>query len=134
VGDEIPDKAARLKLAAEVARGLSASAAGRALKIPERTARRIARGPKFRAEVDRLRREMLDATGGAMAALSVQAVATMGKLLKSENEDIALKAARGLLADMLAFAEFRSLSERLEALEERLGGEPTRGGPRGWRE
>jgi hypothetical protein len=108
-------------LALAVAGGLSIAAAARSLEIPERTARGWAAAPEFKASVTRLRQEVMSQSVGILGRLAVKASATLGKLLDSQDEDIRLKASKQVLDAALAVREAAEFSERLAAVEDRLG-------------
>jgi hypothetical protein len=105
-------------LALAVARGATVRGAAKALSIPERSAYRMATGADFRAEVTRLRSEVVDRTVGRLAARGAAAVAALGKLLKDGNATVRLRAATSILESLVRLREHSEVVARLEALEE----------------
>jgi hypothetical protein len=109
------------KLAIGVANGLSIHRAAKNAEIADTTARRWAADPSFKPRVDRLRKEIIDQAIGKLSRLASKAANTLGKLLDESNYgELRLKAARAILQDLLAVREHAELTERLNAIEERI--------------
>lgn len=107
-------------LAARVAAGASLSAASRALGISERRGRQIAADPRFRAEVERIRRGVSDRTVDRLAGAGLKAIDALVKLLKSESESTRLKAADAILTHSLKAREALELAAKIQDIEQRL--------------
>lgn len=92
--------------------------AAKAAGITGRTLSGYFRDPEFKAEYNRLCREMIeDATKRARGDLNL-AVATFEEVMKNGDSDTArVSAARGLFEYALKLIEFTDVTERLEELE-----------------
>jgi hypothetical protein len=124
-GDESPGADPLDKLALALARGLSMRRAAREAGLAETTARRRAAAPGFRARVDAFRREAIDRAVGKLASAAGRAADTMVEHLDGKNSpDVRLKAARGILADLLAVRAHEELAERIAELEAKLSEQP----------
>lgn len=115
-----------------LARGASPKEAAEAVKgVSRRTVFRRLADPVFRAEVHRVRGELLDQAAGRLSVLAIDAVATLEGLLDPDDEvdigrlRVALSAARAVLdltPKLRAESDFERRLERLEALERERGG------------
>lgn len=108
------------RLALAVARGSSLAAAARHLDVPESTARRWAAEPTFKPTVDGFRRQMISRAVGHLTRAANSAVMVLVKLLKSDDEDVRLKAARAVLSDLINVQSHTELADRIGALEAEL--------------
>jgi hypothetical protein len=93
--------------------------------VPERTAYNWAAQPEVRAEVESIRRRVLDEAIGRMAKHSTRAVngiITLGE--SAESESVRLSALRAVMSDFIAVSRYAGLEGRLAALEEQYQGRP----------
>lgn len=105
-------------LALGMAQGATLAASARAAKIPERTARDIAKTEAFRATTAALRAQIISATVGTLVRFSASAVITLGKLLAESNPpEIRLRAAVALLDKVIVMQVSADMADRLSALE-----------------
>ncbi len=103
-----------------VASGETVSAAAKTLGIPRRTARRWAADPKFKAAVESIRTQALDAAIGRLTAGAMGAVDALVELAKAADTDATrVSAAKAILSQLPAMIEFHTLAERVRVLEER---------------
>ena len=109
------------KLALGVARGLSLRRSAADAGIPCTTARRHVVKPEFKARVAELRQAMIGCAVGRLANSAAKAAKVMNDLLGPSHEpELRLKAARGILSDLLNVQSHAELSDRLEALEAKI--------------
>jgi DNA-binding transcriptional regulator GbsR (MarR family) len=73
--------------------------------------------PDFQQRVTKVREDIISRVIGKLSSLGIRAAATLGKLLNSADEDIRLKAAKEILANLVTMREHAEISERLAALE-----------------
>lgn len=123
-GSRMSDRPARRRrgdevLLAALAAGHSHPEAGKLAGLSERTVRRRLADPLFRAELDAMKREVVQRTAASLADASTEAVGTLRLLLASREEWVQLRAAVSLLDVTIRYRETLELSERLAALEER---------------
>jgi hypothetical protein len=123
------------RLAAALAAGLSVKAAAARCKIGLRTAFTYQADPAFRAEVARLRDDVLARTIGRLTRGSTTAARALLVLVRSEDETVRLRAALGILDRLITTREHGELSARIAALEEksrahRIKTQPARNGRR----
>lgn len=107
-------------LAAAVATGESVKSAAARLKLGLSNAHREARTEAFRAKVREFRDESIRRAADRLAALSLGSVGALQSLLKSQDENIKLRAAAEILRSLVAVSNHAELVERLAALERRL--------------
>jgi hypothetical protein len=108
-------------LAVAVAAGCSVAAWAKTNDVPRRTAYSWTEAPEFRARVSALRRQATDEAIGLLSAGARQAAMIMRLLLKdAESEAVKLSAARAILAELRATAEFHELSLRVTELEQQM--------------
>jgi len=123
-GMERPDlagfSAAQRKAAAALATASSISEAARSAGMGERTLRRYAADPAFHRYVEALRTEATDAALQRLAGALAGAVEALQELLRDESGQLRRQAAADLLRYGLQAVELRTLSARLDALENRL--------------
>lgn len=77
--------------------------------------------PHFKAELDRRLNELTDAALGRIKTAAGEAVEILRTLLKSESENVRLRAAQ-VLVDYTLKARELDLSARLDAIEKRMEG------------
>jgi hypothetical protein len=75
--------------------------------------------PVFRAELDLLKRQVVQQSAASISTASISATATLEALLASRDEWVRLKAAGKILDVALAFQEQAQIAERIAVLEER---------------
>ncbi len=113
-----PGKAALAALA--LASGQSIRGTATAVGLNERTVRRWARAPTFKAKVERLRAEMTDQALGRLVGLAAGAAGVLGKLmLEADSDATRLAAAKAILDKLPIMSEYFDLLERLRVLEQR---------------
>lgn len=108
-------------LAGLLAGGQTLRTAASLAGLSERTAARRTADPRFRAEVERLRADMLGAAMGRMSDGLTDAADTLRALLKAKGETARLGAARTLIELTLRMRESVSLEDRLAEVERRIG-------------
>jgi hypothetical protein len=102
-----------------LAAGRTHEEAARLASVSERTVSRRAADPSFRAEVTRLRTEMISQATGRLAEGMGWAALVLRTLLTSSAEGIRLRAAAKILDSGLRVVELHELAERVAALEQR---------------
>jgi DeoR/GlpR family transcriptional regulator of sugar metabolism len=117
-GFDTPEKKVALALA--LASGLSVTAAAGQAGVSESTARRRLAKPAFRRLVARLRGQMLEAALGRMAENMTRAADKVARLIDSDNEAIALRAARTLMSLGLRLRDSVELADRVHEIEREL--------------
>ena len=100
-----------------LAAGCPVKEAARAAGLSERTAYRRLASAAFQRRLAALRDELITAALGELASGASEAVATLKRLLKANDERVQLAAARALLEQVLKLREAVSLEQRLAALE-----------------
>jgi hypothetical protein len=109
----------KLQLAVALAQGSSISAWARANNVAKETARRWAREPEVRAEIDAFRRRAVDRAVGVFAKRAGWAANGICKLARAaESESVRLRAFRAVLDELMAVSKFSGLDERMAELEE----------------
>ena len=101
-----------------IAKGLSTARAAAECGLSSRTVSRRLRNPKFLREVDRVRGLLVEKASARLSASMVAATECLRRLLKSNNENMQLGAARAILEFALRAREMCDLSRRLSALEQ----------------
>ena len=118
-------------LAFHIASGLAIDKAAQKAGVSASTAYRRWADPTFRRRVLALRSDIVGESVGRLSALMTAAAETMGKLLRSKNQAIALGAAKAILSTGFVANEQQTLAARLDAIEEALakneGGKRSRG-------
>ena len=89
----------------------------RAAHINRRTLARWMNEPYFRAELERVRRNIADLAYTELEGLTFKSVIRIAQLMDSENESIVHRASRTALSMSQSFREQRELSRQLETLE-----------------
>lgn len=102
-------------LAVHVACGRSVKNAAKLLECGESTAYRLSRTDEFKAEVARLRTDMLDSAVGEITNAASQAIRKLVALL--DDPDHCLGAAKAILANVKSLSEFGEIRHRLDRLE-----------------
>ena len=115
---DTPEKKTALALA--LASGLTVVAAAEQAQVSESTVHRRLKQPAFRRLVARLRNQMLEAALGRMAENMTRAADKVARLLDSDNEAIALRAARTLLSLGLRLRDSVELADRIDEIEREL--------------
>lgn len=105
------------RLALGVARGLSVRAASKAAGVAPRTGQRWASAPGFPPRVRKIRERIMSQAVGKLTVLANKAAVRLSRLVDSADEDIGLKAVRGVFADLTAARNSLDLAARIEALE-----------------
>jgi hypothetical protein len=100
-----------------LARGKSARAAAKAAGWSERTLRRRLRDPDFQRQVIEARAEIFARASAEIAGAAAGSVRVLKRLLRSENERVALSAAQTLLRAGAEFCRTDDLESRVAALE-----------------
>jgi hypothetical protein len=114
-----PRSAADPLLAAAVAAGKTNEEAAALAGVSKRTVTRRLTDAAFRAEVTRLRGEMISQATGRLAEGMTWAALVLRTLLTSNAEGIRLRAAAKILDSGLRVVELHELAERVAALEQR---------------
>ena len=112
----------REQLAGLIAVQHTVASAARQAGIPERSARRWAEKPEFRARVKEIRHGMLDQAHNTLQMAAQHAVAGLLDLLTSRDEEIKFKACKEILNQLIAVENHVELAARVEALEQAGGG------------
>ncbi len=102
-----------------VASGKSVAAAGRIAGVSRATGYRWAKQPNFRKRVQGIRHEAISQAAGSLSDSTVEASKTLRRLLRSNNEGIALAAARTILQASLKVREAVEIEDRVAQLEEK---------------
>jgi len=87
--------------------------------VTERTVRGWKRNPRFQAVIEGYRSEAIAALVGRLSEAGSAAASALTDLLKSEDENIRLRAAIAIIDRLPATDEYFKLSERVRKLEER---------------
>src|SRR6516165_4919396 len=117
--DGKPDENPKDRLAVLLASGYSLNRAAKECKIPYTNARRLSLKPEFRKKVSAISAEFVQVGVKAYGRLLYKAAARLGKLMDSTNDETALKAARGVVADYVALSEHVNVSSRVDEVLER---------------
>ena len=110
-------------LLAALAGGSSIASAASQAGVSERTAFRRLNDPDFRAQLDRLRAQMVERAAALLATSAARASVTLSRLLDAESDPVKLAAARAILEMVFRQHERASehaLAERIAQLEEAL--------------
>jgi hypothetical protein len=105
------------RVALLIAAGRSIKAAAVETKCGERTAHEWLEDSRYRLLISRFRRRMIDRAIGLLTRSTNKAVSTLRKLLESENENVRLRAALGIIDATVRLREHVELEERIAALE-----------------
>jgi len=108
------------RLALALAQGLTRSEAALYAGMGERTVYTKLRDPEFLALVNLLRDRLISEAVGKLAASGGPAVARLKGLLESEDEGIALQAAKSLIMLLVKLGSYNDLAARLAVVEARL--------------
>ena len=105
------------ELAARLAAGQTYAEAGKALGMSERTISRCMTRSEFRALVDAIRDERVEAVVGSLGDASAEAIATLRRLLAEQSPMVRLGAVRTILEFLLRGREHVDLARRVADLE-----------------
>jgi alkylhydroperoxidase family enzyme len=98
--------------------GITIQGAGAKAGVSERTARYWVKLPAVRAELQRLQGENVERVLRLMSTLGPQAVSVLGRNMNSEAApNVQVRAALGLLTQLVALSQFHDIEARLQALE-----------------
>lgn len=117
---DIPHPRPRDLAASLLAAGHTLAGAAGVLGKSEKTLRRWWGEPDFRAEVLRLRRELIEATTGVLTDGAQRAARALVELLGHEAAGVRLNAAKALLDQAGRYREIESIEGRLADLEARV--------------
>jgi transposase-like protein len=109
-------------VAVALASGATTAAAAKKGGVCERTVRSWMSQPRFRARVDRLRGEAVSSAVALLSKDMVSAAQVLKKLMRSQREDVRLRAARAVLELGVRLRDEEELRRRVEELERRLAG------------
>jgi hypothetical protein len=121
----------KFHLALAVAHGHSIAAWADTNQVPQSTAFRWARGPKFRAHVAKTRQSVLDQAVGVMtrnATAAAERIVQLGET--AESDSVKLRALRAILSDPIAVNQYNRLEDRLAELEEQFDAKERAGSTR----
>jgi Homeodomain-like domain-containing protein len=111
----------REQIALLLAAGRSAKQVAATAGVGERTIRRwLAKDPIFAARVNQLRAGLFKRSGGVLAQSTTRAAHRLSQLVKSEDDRVALAAARSVIGLTRTVQEAVEFEERLAAIEKRL--------------
>ena len=88
-----------------------------AAQVHKRTLMRWMNEPYFRAELERVRRNIADLAYTELEGLTFKSVIRIAQLMDSENESIVHRASKTALSMSQSFREQRQLRQQLETLE-----------------
>jgi hypothetical protein len=125
-GEEWSASDARLALA--IASGYSIRQAARIAHVSQRTATRRCADEAFKAEVNRLRRDLLTRSTGRLVSASTRAVKTLVRLLDCGSPAVELGAAGRIIEHANKGVEVDEITRRLERIEQALAEAKTRPG------
>jgi hypothetical protein len=118
---EEPRNNTKTHLALAIAQGVSVAAWARASGVNRRTAFRRAKDPSVRKIVEDCRRRMIDQALGRMTRQTNMAANIIIKIAKeADSHTVQLRAARGLLSDVMAVSRFGVLESRMTEIETAL--------------
>jgi hypothetical protein len=107
-----------------LARGETLATAAQLAGVSERTCNRRLQSPEFRRKVQQARSQLVDAAAGKISNTLDVAADCLKNLLGSASDAIRLSAARALFDIGLRLKEAVELENRLQAVEDRLNGQP----------
>jgi hypothetical protein len=110
------------RLATLLAVGSNLRDAAREAGISERQAYRWLDDEVFNRQVNRHRSKLVDETLGRLAAIGVKAVEALEGGLSSDNDNVRVRAAIGILDQLVRIREHSELEQRLTELEGRVPG------------
>jgi hypothetical protein len=111
----------REEIALLLASGRTAKQVSAKVSVTERTIQRwLAKDPLFAARVNELRAAMFKQSGGVLAESTKRAARRLTQLVKSEDERVAMSAARSVLGLTKTVQEAVEFEERVAAIEQRL--------------
>jgi hypothetical protein len=111
----------RGKFIAAIAEGTPVEEWASLNNVPRRTAFRWAKEPKLRLQIERHRRQILDAAIGRMTRGVPSAVNGILDLAAgASSESVRLAASRAVMSDMMAVSKFGVIEDRVTKIEEKL--------------
>jgi hypothetical protein len=113
-------KGKELDLIFALANGKSVRGAATQTGLSARTVARRLNEPEFQKAVTKARNDMMAQAAGVLAATAAAAAIRAGQLLQSENEMVAISAARLILSEMTKLSEYLNIDAQVEAIEEQL--------------
>jgi hypothetical protein len=110
------------QLALHLAQGGTLRDAAQRASVPERTAYRVAKNPKFRRLVRKCRSRLWKSLAGQLVAASADAIATLRKVATSDESPATARVAacRTIIDSALKLKDQIDVDTRLRVLEERL--------------
>jgi hypothetical protein len=129
--DGMPVENPKDTLALALASGKSLNQASKLAGIPYTSARRLSMKPAFKAKVNELSAAFVELGVRAYGRLLSKAAARLGRLVDSTNDETALKAARGIVADYVSLNDHVHVSARVEEIVGRFADLETRAGLNG---
>lgn len=109
-----------LVLMTELAKGAGISEAARTAHMSLRTAQRRAADPGVQQQVAALRSDAVAQAGARLSAACCEAVDTLRGLLRAENDNVKVRAALGILTQVVNMRAHVEFGERLDSAEKVL--------------
>jgi hypothetical protein len=103
-----------------LAAGRSRAQAGESVGVSRRTILRWTKDQEFADRVTELRAGLFKRSGGVLARCTTHAASRLGRLLESDNERVALGAARSVLGLTKTIQEAVEFEQRLAVVERQL--------------
>jgi hypothetical protein len=103
-----------------LASGRSTAQTAAGVEVCQRTILRWLKDADFAARVIGLRREFFKRSGGVLARCTTHAASRLGRLLESDDERVALSAARSVLGPGKQIQDAVEFEERLVSIERQL--------------
>jgi hypothetical protein len=103
-----------------LASGRSTAQTAAGVEVSRRTILRWLKDLDFAARVIGLRRELFKRSGGMLARCTTHAASRLGRLLESDDERVALSAARSVLGLGKTIQDAVEFEQRLAAIEHQL--------------
>lgn len=120
-------KGLKSSLALAVANGKAIAKWAREHEVGVRTAHTWAKAPGFRAQVDAIRRRLIDRAIGELARRAAANAAEINRLASTaESEAVRLAAARAGIADLMSASQFAQIRAEVEELKQELEKEKKR--------
>jgi len=102
--------------------GLSVTDASNKAGVTRKTVYRWLDDDEFKGQVLERQNSVLERVSRRLSALSLQSLEVLSELLKSENENIRLKASSAVLSRFTEILEMLRLEKRIEVLEREITG------------
>jgi hypothetical protein len=112
----------RERVAVLLAGGMATKHAAAEARVGERTVHRWLEEPEFTRLVSRYRGRLVAETLGKLANIGGKAVETLADALGSDNDNVRVRAAIGILDQLVRIREATELEERMTELEGRMAG------------